>query len=230
MKKIPPAHLLTFNYEEFRAETREYWSLSFGEASADQQALIESTGKRLSESVACHANSDVEVGAFLSGGYDSSAVAYWMTRAGYRPPSFSLGFEGWDQSEHVFAKMVADALGLSLHHTMANDSTLGLLNIMPDVYDEPIADISILPTWLVCHDAAKQVKAVMSGDGADEVFGGYWWQKKAFAIHTKSNARVWTRQVVTPHTSVVARSSRVLRRCDGDGPVRPQRAGSGLLP
>jgi asparagine synthase (glutamine-hydrolysing) len=91
----------------------------------------------------------------------------------------------------VFAKLVADALGLSLHHTLANDSTLGLLDIMPDVFDEPIADISILPTWLVCHDAAKQVKAVMSGDGADELFGGYRWQKEAFAFSQKRGARSW---------------------------------------
>jgi asparagine synthase (glutamine-hydrolysing) len=75
---------------------------------------------------------------------------------------------------------------------LANDSTLALLDIMPDVFDEPIADISILPTWLVCHDAAKQVKAVMSGDGADELFGGYWWQKKAFALHAKPGARSWS--------------------------------------
>jgi asparagine synthase (glutamine-hydrolysing) len=192
IKKLPPAHLLTFGYEEFQAETREYWSLGFGEESTDPHALVGSTGKRLSESVAHHARSDVEMGALLSGGYDSSAVVYWMTRAGYRPPSFSIGFEGWDQSEHVFAKLVADRLGLSLHHTLANDSTLGLLDIMPDVYDEPIADISILPTWQVCHDAAKQVKAVLSGDGADELFGGYWWQKKAFALRTERGARSWT--------------------------------------
>jgi asparagine synthase (glutamine-hydrolysing) len=191
INKLPPAHLLMFSYEEFRAETREYWSLEFGEERTDPQALVESTGKRVSESVACHARSDVDVGALLSGGYDSSAVVYWMTRAGYRPPCFAVGFESWDGSEHVFAKLVADRLGLSLHHTLVNDSTLGLLDIMPDVFDEPIADISILPTWLVCHDAAKQVKAVMSGDGADELFGGYWWQKKASALHEKPAARSW---------------------------------------
>ena len=191
IKKLPPAHRLTFKYENFQAETHEYWSLGFADESTEPQALVESTGKRLSESVACHARSDVEMGALLSGGYDSSAVVYWMTRAGYRPRSFSIGFEGWDQSEHLFAKLVADSLDLPLHHTLANDSTLGVLDIMPDVFDEPIADISILPTWLVCHDAAKQVKAVMSGDGADELFGGYWWQKKAFTMHTQSNPRSW---------------------------------------
>ncbi len=192
IKKLPPAHLLTFEYEEFRAELREYWTLGFGEASADTHTLVEITGKRLSDSVASHARSDVEVGALLSGGYDSSAVAYWMTRAGYRPPTFSIGFEDWDQSEHVYAKMVADELRLAFNCTLANRSTLGLLDIMPDVFDEPIADISILPTWLVCRDAAKQVKAVMGGEGADELFGGYWWQKKAYASHTTRRARSWS--------------------------------------
>ena len=200
IRKLPPAHLLTFRYQEFHAQTREYWALGFGEELADSRALVESTGQRLSESVACHARSDVEVGALLSGGYDSSAVVYWMTRAGYRPPSFSIGFEGWDQSEHVFAQLVADRLGLSLHKTSANDATLGMLDIMPEVFDEPIADISILPTWLVCHDAAKQVKAVMGGDGADELFGGYWWQKKAFALHTERSARSWSDRMLRRET------------------------------
>jgi asparagine synthase (glutamine-hydrolysing) len=191
IRKLPPAHVLTFDYREFQAETREYWCLGFAEQGTDSRSLAEGTGRRLRESVACHARCDVEVGALLSGGYDSSAVVYWMTCAGYRPPTFSIGFEGWEQSEHVFAKLVADGLGLPSHHTVADDSALGLLDLMPDVFDEPIADISILPTWLVCRDAAKQVKAVMSGDGADELFGGYWWQKEAFALDAKHSTRSW---------------------------------------
>ncbi len=189
IRKLAPANLLEFDYENFRAKTREYWSLRFGEERRAPQSLVETTGQRLAESVAIHARSDVEVGAFLSGGYDSSAVVHLMTAAGYRPQTFSIGFEGWDQSEHHFAKIVADAFSLPFHYTLANEGTIGLLGCMPDVYDEPIADISILPTWLVSHEAAKKVKAVMSGEGADELFGGYWWQNNAFAAATERMTR-----------------------------------------
>jgi asparagine synthase (glutamine-hydrolysing) len=78
------------------------------------------------------------------------------------------------------------------NYSLAEDATLDLMDRMPDVYDEPIADISILPTWLVSHEAAKNVKAVMSGEGADELLGGYWWQKKMFAM---SNPESWKEQL-----------------------------------
>jgi asparagine synthase (glutamine-hydrolysing) len=134
--------------------------------------------ERLAESVRIHAQADVPVGSFLSGGYDSSALVHHLTAAGHRPETFSIGFEGWEDSEHLHAASVAQSLGVPLHHELVGEETLELLGGMPDVYDEPIADISILPTWLVSRLAARKVKAVTSGEGADELLGGYWWQRK----------------------------------------------------
>jgi len=181
--KLPPAHFLVYDYVERKNELKEYWKISFENHKADAAALAKEVGAMLSESVAIHARSDVPVGSFLSGGYDSSAVVYYLTQHGYKPDTFSIGFKGWDNSEHQYAQLVADQLNVPLTITMEDDASHELLDIMPDVYDEPIADISILPTWLVSHAAVKKVKAVMSGEGADELFGGYSWQKQFFAMH-----------------------------------------------
>lgn len=180
--KLPPAHTVTFDYNTFTHRQNEYWQVKFENSNRDDaSSMVSNYGAMLSESVRIHARADVPIGSFLSGGYDSSAVVYYLTQAGYTPDTFSIGFEGWDNSEHRFAEMVAQKFNVPLHYFLAAEETLNLLDIMPDVYDEPIADISILPTWLVSHEAAKTVKAVMSGEGADELLGGYWWQKKLYA-------------------------------------------------
>lgn len=185
ISKLPPAHYLVFDYAERKTEITEYWKLSFSNDNEDDLKLAAEVGEKVSQSVAIHARSDVPVGSFLSGGYDSSAVVYYLTRHGYKPDVFSIGFKGWYDSEDQYAKIVADLLGVPLTVTMEDDESLDLLQIMPDVYDEPLADISILPTWLVSHAAVKKVKAVMSGEGADELFGGYTWQKDFVAMHNR---------------------------------------------
>ncbi len=127
-----------------------------------------------------HTRADVPVGSFLSGGYDSSAIVTARVAAGQRPDTFAIGFEGWDDSEHLHAASVAAALGVPCRHELVTEQSLDALSVMPDVYDEPIADISILPTWLVSRLAARHVKAATSGEGADELLGGYWWQMRMF--------------------------------------------------
>jgi asparagine synthase (glutamine-hydrolysing) len=202
--KLPPAHLLEFDYRNFTATTSEYWQLPHREQRADSQTLVERTGAILAHSVAIHARADVPVGSFLSGGYDSSAVVYYLRQAGYRPETFSIGFADWDDSEHNYAAEVAGCLDAPFHYEIANDNTLDLLEIMPNVYDEPIADISILPTWLVSRQAAKRVKAVMSGEGADELLGGYWWQKKMYDMHPSASWKErWKRRMSGVKTDIV---------------------------
>ncbi len=183
ISKLPPAHCLIFDYVEKKAGLNEYWKIPFGKKSGNDLQLAEEAGEMISNSVAIHARSDVPVGSFLSGGYDSSAVVYFLTQHGYKPETFSIGFKGWADSEHQYAKAVADFLKVPHTVTMEDDESLNLLDMMPDVYDEPIADISVLPTWLVSHAAVKKVKAVMSGEGADELFGGYTWQKQFFDMN-----------------------------------------------
>lgn len=194
ISKLPPAQVLVFDCDRFTVSTREYWTPPFGNRRAPAEELVGQLGDRLAESVRIHARADVPVGAFLSGGYDSSAIVECRVAVGDRPDTFAIGFEGWNDSEHLHAQTVADALGVPLHHELVTEQSLELLEVMPDVYDEPIADISILPTWLVSRLAARHVKAATSGEGADELLGGYWWQMKMFDLQPRgwlARARQW---------------------------------------
>ena len=202
--KLPPAHCLSFDYERFQGATREYWRIPFGSTRATPTEVADRLEARLRESVRLHARSDVPVGAFLSGGYDSSAIVVAMTETGLRPRTFAIGFEGWRDSEHLQAERVAEAVGVPLEHELVTDRTLDHLDVMPDVYDEPLADISILPTWLVSRLARRHVKAVMSGEGGDELLGGYWWERKVHDDTPPSRtARLW-RAVTRPPRDLVA--------------------------
>lgn len=185
--KLPPAHSLTYEYKTGRMEMNEYWKIPFAENDTPSRKLVANFGTTLADSISLHARSDVPVGSFLSGGYDSSAIVQYLAGSGHRPETFSIGFEGWPESEHQYAAKVAETFGVPLHHELADETSLDLLEIMSDVYDEPIADISIIPTWLVSRMAARNVKAVMSGEGADELLGGYWWQKKIVGMQLEQN-------------------------------------------
>lgn len=180
VKKLPPAHYLRISLTNLSFSEHEYWKLNVSDHSMDQNDLISMTDSMLSESVAMHLRSDVPIGSFLSGGYDSSALAYYMKRSGQSPHTFSVGFDNWDASEDIFAKKVSDHLGLSNSTVSLSKDSLSLLDLMPDVYDEPIADISIVPTYAVSQLARSEVKAVFSGEGADELFGGYGWHHEYY--------------------------------------------------
>ena len=193
--KLPPAHSMVYSIASGKVAIMEYWKIPFANKRVKSEVLIEGVDRLLARSVANHARSDVPVGSLLSGGYDSSAIVYSLIRAGYRPDTFSIGFQDWGESEHRYAAAVAEHLGVPLSCRIVEDLDLELLSIMPIVYDEPIADISILPTWLVCNLAAGQVKAVMSGEGADELFGGYWWPKTFVASTKPSNWKARLRSI-----------------------------------
>ena len=197
ISKLPPSHYLIYNYSDQTYNLVEYWKLAFTSNTENEKILIEEVNQLISDSVSIHARSDVPIGSFLSGGYDSSAIVYYLSKQGYRPDTFSIGFKNWDNSEDQYAKIVADYFGVPLTSLMVDDGDLDMMDIMPDVYDEPIADISILPTWLVSHSAVQKVKAVMSGEGADELFGGYSWQKKFFADQYQAS---WMKKLITSLT------------------------------
>ncbi len=177
VNKLPPAHYLVVN-EKGVKEVKQYWKLTYAENTLSDKDAIEKYDALLLNSVKTHARSDVPVGSFLSGGYDSSALVYYMSRFGYTPSTFAIGFEEWDVSEHLFAGMVAKQYNTHHHALILESQSLDLLDHLCWVYDEPNGDISIIPTYLVSREAAKHVKAVMSGEGADETLVGYQWQKE----------------------------------------------------
>ncbi|MCB9256455.1 MAG: asparagine synthase (glutamine-hydrolyzing) [Chitinophagales bacterium] len=180
--KVKPAHYLEINVESLEFTEQEYWKLYGQNEDVDQETLRTYVDKTFSNSIAHNARADVPVGAFLSGGYDSSAICAYMKELAYAPKSFSIGFENWENSEDQFAKLVAKHLDISNQSVIANKDSLDLIELMPQVYDEPIADISIIPTYMVSRLARKEVKAVMGGEGADELFVGYTWQKDYYNL------------------------------------------------
>lgn len=173
VSKLPPAHFLLVG--KGIPELKEYWEMPFAENRYSQEDVVEAVDTMLLNSVQKHLMSDVPVGTFLSGGFDSSALAVMQHRLNYPARTFSMGFAGWDKSEHKYAGIVAARFGFEHKEELIDSPELNLLGTLAYHYDEPNGDISCIPTYLVSRLASKNVKVVFSGEGADEIFGGYTW-------------------------------------------------------
>jgi asparagine synthase (glutamine-hydrolysing) len=185
--KVEPAHYISIDITSLKYDMVEYWELIYKSNKQYSNNLIHEVGELLRKSVLEHTKADVPIGAFLSGGYDSSALVSFMKNIGESPKTFSIGFENWDKSEHSFAKLVANHLQLEHESIVADQQSISLIDEMANVYDEPIADISIIPTFMVAKLAGKSRKAVLSGEGADELFAGYTWQQDFKQKTTSTN-------------------------------------------
>jgi asparagine synthase (glutamine-hydrolysing) len=173
VRKLPPGHLL--KWCDGRIEVERYWQVPVGESfnGSDEDAV---NGLRdvLAEAVRSHLVSDVPLGAFLSGGIDSSLVVGMMSQvSGARVKTFSIGFDEprYDELEH--ARRVADHFGTDHHEFVVKPDAVGILDRLIAHFDEPFADSSAIPTWYVSEMARRHVTVVLSGDGGDELFGGY---------------------------------------------------------
>jgi len=171
--KLPPAHWLRFSSSGL--ELQRYWNLSFApEPAPSEEKLTGQVEELLREAVRLRLISDVPLGALLSGGVDSSIVVALMAQEGGRPPkTFSVGFEESEYSELDYARKVAKHLGTEHHEQIVRPDVVELLNELVLHYDEPFADSSMIPTYLVCKHAREHITVALSGDGGDEVFGGY---------------------------------------------------------
>jgi asparagine synthase (glutamine-hydrolysing) len=173
VRKLPAGHLLVCDASGARLE--RYWELpettepvaSEGEARERLRAL-------LAEAVRVRLMSDVPLGAFLSGGIDSSVVVALMAEAVRQPvQTFSIGFEDQDVSELTHARHVAEHLHTDHHELIVKPNALELLPRLVWHLDEPFADASMIPTAYVSEMARRNVTVALSGDGGDEAFGGY---------------------------------------------------------
>lgn len=173
VSKLRAAHSLTV--ARGSAVERRYWSLSF----ADPRPLTleeatEELAPLLDAAVRCRLMSEVPLGAFLSGGIDSSLVVSSMARALDRPVvTNSIGFDDRDFSELPAARRIADHLGTDHHELIVTPRAAEVIERIAWHFDEPLADSSAVPTWYVCQMARRSVTVVLSGDGGDEAFGGY---------------------------------------------------------
>lgn len=177
IKKLPPGHLLV--YEKGKLTLEKYWDVSdtVQPKTGDQldfNALKEEFHGILKDSVKMRMISDVPLGAFLSGGVDSSAIV--ATMAGLSPDTiktFSIGFEEKSYSELPYSNMVAEQFKTDHYTKTLSPDINQLVYYLADFMDEPLGDFSNFPTYLVSKTAREKVTVVLSGDGGDEIFGGY---------------------------------------------------------
>ena len=174
--KLPPGHLLVA--ENGRVRTRRYWDLTFtgdGDAAREDEYL-ERLDALVNESVRLRLVSDVPLGAFLSGGIDSSAVVAAMSEAcGGRVVTTSVGFNEDAFNELEYARTVARHLGVEQHEHVVQPGA-EIVDLLPRLawhLDEPFGDSSVVPTYLVSKAAREHVTVALSGDGGDELWAGY---------------------------------------------------------
>lgn len=175
IRKLPAGHLLLWQ-EGAEVEVRRYWSPvpRVDSAPVDERELIEELRELLRCAVESHLESEVPLGAFLSGGIDSSTVVALMAAAmGQRVSTFSIGFDEREYNEAPDARFVADAFGTDHHELIVKPDVDTLVDDVIQCFDEPFADSSALPTFLVSRLARERVTVALSGDGGDELFGGY---------------------------------------------------------
>lgn len=173
--KLPPAHTLTVEPNHLGAAARRYWRLKFEPDEQTTEAeWIEAVRHKFEESVKIHMISDVPIGAFLSGGLDSSAVVAAASQFSSTPlRTFSIGFREQEFNELPYASQVSERFDTQHHESILDTNVVDGLDILAKYYDEPFADASALPTYLMAMSTAKHVKVVLTGDGGDELFGGY---------------------------------------------------------
>jgi asparagine synthase (glutamine-hydrolysing) len=183
ISKLPAGHVLI--YQDGQISTRRYWELSFSPTCMDDEATaIEHTRALLRDAVQVRLMSEVPLGAFLSGGMDSSIVVGLMSQLMSQPvKTFSIGFEEGDYSELPYAREVARYFGTDHHEFVVRPELISVLPQLVWAYDEPFADPSMLPTYYVSKLAREYVTVALSGDGGDEIFGGYTHYKLEFLIN-----------------------------------------------
>lgn len=175
IRKLRAGHVISLSRSRFSAEPRRYWQLQAQpDDSLSEAEWQEAVRDKFHETVRAHRIADVPVGAFLSGGLDSSAVtAALCTNGSEAIHTFAIGFHEQQFSELPYAREVADRFGTRHIEHIVSPDAIACLHDLVTYFDEPFADASAIPTMCVARLAREHVKVVLSGDGGDEAFGGY---------------------------------------------------------
>lgn len=177
VRKLEPGHLAVYDLKARSLRTEAYWTLprSSGAPFRSEEQLVEELGELLLDSVRMRLIADVPVGVMLSGGVDSSLVTAMAAKVSSRPVrTFTISFPGHaahDEAPH--AKLVADYFGTEHTALVAEAATVDLLPVLAKQYDEPLADSSMVPTYLVSRLIRQHATVALGGDGGDELFAGY---------------------------------------------------------
>jgi len=175
IRKLRPGHLLVWQAGRMRLERFARPGPLPPRETSDEAELVEECRARLRDSVRAHLVADVPVGVLLSGGVDSGTLAALASEEGSGPVrTFSIGFEEASFDETADARAVAARYGTIHRELVLRPDAAQLLPALADAFDEPFADSSALPTFLVSRLAAEDVKVALSGEGGDELFGGYY--------------------------------------------------------
>ena len=174
INKLPPGHSLM--WKDGTIAVKQYWDLHFtpDEPAKQDSFYLDKVDSLLKEAVKIRLVSDVPLGAFLSGGIDSSLVVAMMAlQMGEPVKTFSIGFDEKDYNELPYARLVAKKYGTDHHEEIVKPDAETILPKIIQNFDEPFADSSAIPTYYVSRLARKHVTVVLSGDGGDELFAGY---------------------------------------------------------
>lgn len=186
INKLESGTYLEFDLLTKQSKQKKYWSYKdqFGSPEVRDLSPIDELDKILNESVRLRVDADVEVGCFLSGGYDSSLTAAIMQKQSSRPiKTFTIGFQEGDFDESSYAAEISKHLGTEhFHYVCSSDYVKSKIIELPVIWDDPISDTSVFPTLLVSELARTKVKVALSSDGGDEVFGGYNVYKSSLNI------------------------------------------------
>ncbi|CAN5676744.1 asparagine synthase (glutamine-hydrolyzing) [soil metagenome] len=173
IRKLEPGHWL--KWKAGKVEMHRYWLPDFStKIKITEEEAIEETTRILRESTKLRMISEVPLGAFLSGGVDSSTVVALMAQESSQPvKTFSIGFEEQDFSELKYARLVAEHVGAEYNEFIVRPNALEVLPTLVEHYGEPFADSSAIPTYYVAKETRKHVTVALNGDGGDESFAGY---------------------------------------------------------
>lgn len=174
IKKLPPAHYLKVARNNVVPTPKRYWDISFADRPLDKEETVRELRTRLAEAVRIQLMSEVPLGAFLSGGVDSSAVVAMMSDMVPEPvETFALGFGPGGPNELTHARRVADRYGTQHHEVSIDIDPLGSFRTQAAIFDEPFADQSAIPTYHISAATRQHVTVALSGDAGDELFAGY---------------------------------------------------------
>ena len=187
IRKLPPASTLVLAMDGGEPMVSRYWTLSHvPDHGPTEQQWIERLRAALMDAVRSHMVSDVPIGAFLSGGVDSSTVVAFMAQASSAPiRTFSIGFDETDFDELRFARQVAARYATDHYELVVKPNALDVLPKLAWHFDEPFADSSAIPTYYVSKITREHVTVALSGDGGDENFAGYRRYARALALHER---------------------------------------------
>lgn len=179
VKKLPPAHFLV--YQKGQTEVREYWDLEFAEDDAlAESEWVEKVREQIERSVRAQMMADVPLGAFLSGGVDSSSIVSLMTdMASQKVTTYTFGFKSEDlrydilEDDVKYAREIGAKLATDYHESFFEPQVMDLLPKLVYHMDEPVADPAAITSYLICKAARERLTVLLSGMGGDEVFAGY---------------------------------------------------------